>query len=223
MPGSGFLTFTDGQVLTAAQVNGYLMKQAVMYFATAAARSSAITSPEEGMVTYRADSDVIEYYNGSTWIALTDISSTQTLTNKTLTTPNINGAILDRTEENWNIVASPATGTINLDVLTASIWYYTTNATANHTINVRGDGSTTLSSLLAVGDSISVVWANTNGATPYRPSTFQVDGSTITPQWQGGSAPAGGNASSVDIYVYTIVKTAATPTYTVFASQTQFK
>lgn len=150
------------------------------------------------------------------------LTGTQTLTNKTLTTPVINGAILDRTEENWNIVASAATGTINFDVLTASIWYYTSNASANHTVNVRGDGSTTLSSLLAVGDSITVVWANTNGATAYYPNTFQVDGSSITPKWQGGTAPAAGNASSVDMYVYTIVKTAATPTYTVFASQTKF-
>ena len=150
-------------------------------------------------------------------------ATTDTLTNKTLTTPNINGAILDRTEENWNIVASAATGTINFDVLTASIWYYTSNASANHTVNVRGDGSTTLSSLLAVGDSITVVWANTNGTTAYWPSTFQVDGSSITPKWQGGTAPTGGNASAIDVYTYVIVKTAATPTYTVFASQSQFK
>jgi len=150
-------------------------------------------------------------------------ATTDTLTNKTLTTPNINGAILDRTEENWNIVASAATGTINLDVNTASIWYYTSNASANHTVNVRGDGSTTLSSLLAVGDSMTVVWANTNGTTAYWPSTFQVDGSSITPKWQGGTAPTAGNASSTDVYVFTSLKTAATPTYTVFASQTQFK
>lgn len=155
-------------------------------------------------------------------------ATTDTLTNKTLTSPTINtatinGAILDRSEENWNIVASAATGTINLDVNTASIWYYTSNATANHTVNVRGDGSTTLSSLLATGDSITVVWANTNGTTPYYPSAFQVDGSAVTPKWQGGTAPTAGNASAIDVYTYVIVKTAATPTYTVFASQTQFK
>ena len=144
-------------------------------------------------------------------------ATTDTLTNKT-----INGAILDQTEENWNIVASAATGTIDLDVKTASIWYYTSDASANHTINVRGDGSTTLSSLLAVGDSITVVWANTNGTTAYWPSTFSIDGTTVTPKWQGGTAPSGGNASSLDVYTYTIVKTAATPTYTVLASQTKF-
>jgi len=148
-------------------------------------------------------------------------ATTDTLTNKTLTTPNINGAILDRTEENWNIVASAATGTINFDVLTASIWYYTSNASANHTLNVRGDGSTTLSSLLAVGDSMTVVWANTNGTTAYYPSTFQVDGSSVTPKWQGGTAPSAGNASSIDVYTYTIVKTGSAA-FTVFASQTKF-
>jgi hypothetical protein len=141
----------------------------------------------------------------------------------TITNGSLTAAVVDQLEENWNIVASAATGTINFDVKTASIWYYTSNATANHTVNVRGDGSTTLSSLLAVGDSITVVWANTNGTTAYYPSTFQVDGSTVTPKWQGGTAPTAGNASAIDVYTYVIVKTAATPTYTVFASQTQFK
>jgi hypothetical protein len=150
------------------------------------------------------------------------LTGTQTLTNKTLTDPVINGAILDRTEENWNIIATPAVGTINLNVLTASIWYYQGNAASNLTINVRGDGSTTLNSLLAVGDSITVVFANTNGAQAYYANVFQIDGSTVTPKWQGGTAYTG-NSLSVDIYVYTIVKTAATPTYTVFASGTQFK
>jgi hypothetical protein len=140
-----------------------------------------------------------------------------------LTGGTITGSIVDQLEENWNIVASAATGTINFDVKTASIWYYTSNATANHTVNVRGDGSTTLSSLLAVGDSITVVWANTNGTTAYYPNVFQVDGSTITPKWQGGTAPTSGNTSAIDVYSYVIIKTATTPTYTVLASQTQFK
>jgi hypothetical protein len=145
--------------------------------------------------------------------------------------------IADQFQENWNIVASAATGTINFDYKTASIWYYTSNATANHTINVRGDSSTSLSSLLAVGDSITVMWANTNGTTAYYPNVIKIDDGfsgytvTVTPKWQGGTAPTVGNASSIDLYVFTIVKTAAQgagsppatpPTYTVFASQTKF-
>jgi hypothetical protein len=154
-------------------------------------------------------------------------SSTSTLTNKTLTTPAINGAAFkDGTvkglEEDINIVASAATGTINLEVDTASILYYTTNATANHTLNIRYNSSTTLSSVLPVGDAITVVWMNTNGATAYYPNVVQVDGTTVTPKWQGGTAPTSGNASSIDAYTFTVIKTEATPTYVVLGSQTQF-
>ena len=120
------------------------------------------------------------------------------------------------------MVASAATGTINIDTNTSSAWYYTSNATANHTLNFRGASGTTLNSLIATGSSITIAWANTNGATPYYPNVIQIDGSTVTPKWLGGTAPTAGNASSIDLYVFTIVKTAATPTYTVFGSQSRF-
>lgn len=144
-------------------------------------------------------------------------TDTQTLTNKTLTAPVLLGP-----EERCNVVAAAATGTINLDVLTAGVWFYTTNASANHTLNIRGNSGTTLNSLLAVGDSITAVWLNTNGATPYYPNVIQVDGSNVTPKWQNGSTPSSGNASSIDAFTFTIIKTAATPTYTVLGSQTKF-
>ena len=155
------------------------------------------------------------------------LAGSETLTNKTLTSPTINTAIIGDgvvrgLEEDVNVVASAATGTINLEVATASIWYYTSNASANHTLNIRYSSTTTLNSALATGDAITVVWMNTNGGTAYYPNVIQIDGSTVTPKWQGGTAPAAGNASSIDVYVFTIVKTAATPTYTVFASQTKF-
>jgi hypothetical protein len=124
--------------------------------------------------------------------------------------------------ETCNVVASAATGTINVDAKTSTVWYYTSNASANFTLNFRANSSTTLASILATGQSITIVFLNTNGATPYYPSTIQVDGSTVTPKWQGGSAPTGGNASSIDAYSFTIIKTAATPTYTVIGSQTKF-
>ena len=123
-------------------------------------------------------------------------------------------------EEDVNVVAAAATGTINFDVATASVWYYTTNATANHTLNFRYDGSNSLSSKLAVGDAITVVWLNTNGATAYYPNVIQIDGSAVTPKVP--AAISAGNASSIDAYVFTIIKTAATPTYTVLETQTKF-
>jgi hypothetical protein len=63
---------------------------------------------------------------------------------------------------------------------------------------------------------------NTNGVTAYYPTAFQVDGTAVTPIFQGGAAFSAGNASSVDAYSFTIIKTASTPTYKMLASQTQF-
>ena len=123
-------------------------------------------------------------------------------------------------EEDVNVVASAATGTINFDVSTASVWYYTSNATANHTLNFRYSSGTTLNSALAVGDAITLVWLNTNGSTAYYPNTIQIDGSAVTPKVP--AAISAGNASAIDAYVFTIIKTAATPTYTVLETQTKF-
>jgi len=122
-----------------------------------------------------------------------------------------------------NVSATAATGTINVEVGSlGSVWYYTTNASANFTLNFRKSSSVSLSTLLAVGQSITITFLNTNGSTAYYPTAFQIDGSSVTPKWQGGTAPTAGNASGTDIYAYTIVKTASA-TYNVFASQTQFK
>lgn len=123
-------------------------------------------------------------------------------------------------EEDVNVVASAATGTINFDVATASVWYYTSNATANHTLNFRYNSSTSLSSMLAVGDAITLVWLNTNGSTAYYPNTIQIDGSAVTPKVP--AAISAGNATAIDAYTFTIIKTAATPTYTVLETQTKY-
>ena len=133
------------------------------------------------------------------------------------------GTLADTTirgiEEDINVVASAATGTINFDVSTASIWYYTSNATANHTLNIRYSSSVSLNTALAVGDAITVVWLNTNGTTAYYPNTIQIDGTTVTPKVP--AAISSGNASAIDAYSFTIIKTAAN-TYTVLETQTKF-
>lgn len=148
------------------------------------------------------------------------LTGSQTLTSKTLTAPIITDAVLKGSEEDVNVVASAATGTINFDVSTASVWYYTSNASANHTLNFRYSSGATLSSVLAVGDAITLVWLNTNGSTAYYPNVIQIDGSAVTPKVP--AAISAGNASSIDAYVFTIIKTAATPTYTVLETQTKF-
>lgn len=124
--------------------------------------------------------------------------------------------------ESVTITAAAPTATTNYDYVTQSVQYYTTNASTNFTLNIRGNNATTLSSLLAVGKAVTLVLMVTNGGTAYYPNVIQIDGSTITPEWQGGTAPTGGNANSIDVYTFTVIKTAATPTYVVLGAQTQF-
>ena len=117
--------------------------------------------------------------------------------------------------------ATAATGTVNYDVLTQAVWNFTTDASANWTLNVRGDGSNSLDSIMDTGESITVAHIVSQGATAYYNSAFTIDGSSVTPEWQGGAAPTEGNINSLDTYSYTIIKT-ADATFTVLATQTQF-
>ena len=117
--------------------------------------------------------------------------------------------------------ATAATGTINYDVLTQAVWNFSTDAGANWTLNVRGDGSTSLDSIMDSGESITIVHVVKQGSSAYYNSAFQIDGSSVTPEWQGGSAPTGGNVNSLDAYTYTIIKTGSA-TFTVLAAQTQY-
>lgn len=151
----------------------------------------------------------------------------QTLTNTTLTSPTINGGTIDSAyliapSEKITVSATAATGTVNFDTITQTILYYTTNASANFTLNFRGNSGTTLDSIMATGESLTATFLNTNGATPYYPNAFQVDGGSVTPKWSGGTAPAAGNASSIDAYSFTIIKTGSA-TFTVLAGAVQFK
>jgi hypothetical protein len=112
-------------------------------------------------------------------------------------------------------------GAINLDAKTNSVFFYSGNATANWTLNFRGDGSTTMNTYLAIGKSATVVLLANQGVTPYYPTAFTIDGTSVTPRWLGGAAPTAGNASSTDVYSFTIIKTAAS-TYTIIASQARY-
>lgn len=129
--------------------------------------------------------------------------------------------VLANSSEVVTVNASAAGGTINYDVTTQSIAYYTVNASSNWTVNFRASVGTTLNTALATGRSLTVALMATQGATPYYNNVIQIDGNTITPKYQGGIAWTGGNASGIDVYVYTIIKTASA-TFTVLASQTKF-
>jgi len=129
-------------------------------------------------------------------------------------------AIQQITEKITN-TATSATGTVNYDVITQAVLNYTSDATGNWTLNIRGDGSNSLNSIMDTGESLTIAHIVSQGGTAYYNSAVQVDGSSVTPKWQGGSAPSGGNTNSLDVYTYTVIKT-ADATFTVIASQTQF-
>lgn len=129
---------------------------------------------------------------------------------------------LANAKEITTISATAATGTINYDVTTQSVLYYTSNASANWTVNFRGSSGTSLDTLMSTGEAMTVAFLVTQGSTAYYNSAVQVDGNSVTPKYQGGTAWTAGNASSIDAYTYTIVKTGSA-TFTVFAAQTQFK
>lgn len=148
----------------------------------------------------------------------TSFTATQTFTGSTTSI----AAVFQDAAEVTTISATAATGTINYDVTTQSVLYYTTNASANWTVNVRGNGTTSLNTLMSTGQALTVVFLVTQGATAYYNNAFQIDGSSVTPKYQGGTAWTSGNVSGIDAYSYTIVKTGSAA-FTVFAAQTQFK
>jgi hypothetical protein len=164
--------------------------------------------------TYATSSTVTTHTGASTGVhgvtgSVVGTTDAQTLTSKTLTKP-----IFSYPAENLTINAgAPFNGTQTINIVSDyGLYYFTGNATNNWTLNLRGDGSTTLASMLAVGQSLTFTMLVTNSSTAYYQTAFQIDGSAVTPKWSGGTAPAAGNASSVDVYSFTVIKTAATPT-----------
>ena len=186
--------------------------------------------------------------NVTTNLPVVTLTGTQTLTNKTLTTPVIssisNTGLLTLPTSTDTVVARATTDTLTNKTLSYPIesafttatgfagyqfylqtnngvQYITANSTANGTLNLTAASGTTLNSIMATGQSASCVLLVTNGTTAYYPTAYQVDGSAVTPKWAGGTAPSAGNASGIDVYSFTIIKTGSAA-FTVLAGQTKF-
>jgi hypothetical protein len=173
---------------------------------------ASITAPSSVVLTLPTTTGTL----ATTGDVSTTVSNYAPLTSATLTRP-----VLVSPLEPVTIAATAATGTVQVDIVTSGVKYFTSNASADWTFNFRGDGSTTLNSLMSTGQAITVAFLVTNGSTAYKPTVFQVDGSAVTPKWNGGNAPAAGNANSIDSYTFTIIKTASA-TFTVLGAQTKF-
>ena len=148
----------------------------------------------------------------------TTFTATQTFNGSS----SVLAAVFANAAETTTVSATAATGTINYDVTTQSVLYYTTNASANFTMNFRGSSGTSLNTAMATGQTVTVVFLNTNGTTAYYNNAVTIDGNSVTPKYQGGSAWTSGNASAIDAYSFTIIKTGSAA-FTVLTSQTQFK
>jgi hypothetical protein len=205
----------------AATLTGILKGNGTSAFSAATAGTDYL-APPSGTAILKANSggalanatagtDYVAPGTATTFTALQTFAGTTS--NADLKTSNI--------IETATVSATAATGTINYDITTQSVLYYTTNASANWTVNFRGSSGTSLNTVMSTGESMSVTFLVTNGATAYYNSAVQVDGSSVTPKWQGGSAPTSGNASSIDSYTYVIIKTGSAA-FTVLAAQTKF-
>lgn len=150
--------------------------------------------------------------------AKASLTGAETLTNKTLTSPLLNGAAA----EVWAFYgAYPGAATAYLST-NNSIQWYGANSTASGALNLTWSSTTALNTYLIAGQSITATVILTNGATPFYPSSITVDGSApSTLRWSGGTAPTGGNANSWDVYTFTIVKTGSAA-FSVFASVSKF-
>ena len=181
--------------------------------------SNEITAMSNLVTTGALDSGSITSGFGSINNGSSAITTTGTVTAGIVDTSAGELKITPVTEE--GSVDTGTSGTINVDCDSKGVIFFTANQTANRTINFRGDGSTTLNSYMDTNDVITISLMMKQGSSAYYLNAFQIDGSSVTPEWQGGTAPSAGNANSIDVYTVTIFKTASA-TYTVLASQVQY-
>ena len=210
-------TSTAGTVTSASVVstNGFAGTVATATTTPAITVSTSITGVLKGNGTaISAGTAGTDYVAPGT---ATTFTATQTFSGTSATLAEV----LTNAAEVATISATAATGTINYDITTQSVIYYTSNASANWTVNFRASSGTSLNTAMSTGQSVTAAFLVTQGSTAYYNSAVQVDGSSVTPKYQGGTAWSAGNASSIDVYMYTIVKT-GNAAFTVFTSQTKF-
>ena len=193
MAGLGRQVFTAGEVLTAADVNGYLMDQTVMVFADAAARTAAIAAPTEGMVTYLSDTNALEYYDGSAFVSVSNPGDITAVTAGTaLTGGGTTGDV-----------------TLNVDLAAVHTADFITDATTARTLTSTDAGKTILftsasavtitvdaSTDIPVGERVDII-ADGAGALTVTASTATVAGAATSTT--SGSFTIGGQYSAATL------------------------
>ena len=214
---TGLLATSQIPTISTSQISGLAASAT-----TNTTNASNITSGTLQVGIFPASGVTPGTYGSSTQIPVLAVDSIGRITLASTATAAGTPTSVGYLRETITTSATAATGTINFDVLTQPTLYYTSNATGNFTLNIRGNISNTLDSLLTTAQSLTVTFLNTNGATAYGASAINVDGSPRTVKWLNGtgSVPTP-NASAVDAWTLTIIKTAAN-TFTVLGSLSKF-
>jgi hypothetical protein len=226
--GSGLLVFATSPSLTTPTLGVASATTINRVALTTPATGSTLTVADGKTLTANnsitlagTDSTTMTFPTASATVAGLGTTQTFTGTQSLTGSTSIIASLLTNIAEPATISATAATGTIAFYPSSQSVLYYTSNASANWTTNITWSAGTTMNTAMTTGQSVTVAFLVTNGATARYNNVVQVDGSTVTPKWQGGTAPTSGNASSVDVYTYTVFKT-GNAAFTVLASQTKF-
>jgi hypothetical protein len=228
-------TATTTPALTVAGTSGGLV-----YFASGSTWASSAALTQYGVVygggagaspvstAAGTTGQVLTATTGSapTWVTPTagvslSANNTWTGTQTFSGSSSIFGTSLLDSNETVNVVAAAPSSTTNFYVQSGSVQYYTSNAANNWTLNIAFSSGTSMNSALAVGQSVTFALVTTQSTTAYYNSAVTIDTVSVTPKWIGG-APTAGNASGLDVYRFSVIKTASA-TYTVLASLTQYK
>ena len=160
---------------------------------------------------------------GNLTIAAADLQAANITAGNTSVTRLITGEVIEKV--NIDSGAGPS-GTLGVDLATNAVHYYSGNAAGDWTFNFRGDGSTTLASMMATGESLTVGQIVSQGGTAYKITGLQIDGTNLwsNVNWAGGAAPSAGNASSKDVYSFTFVRTGSGASdWIILGSMTNYK
>lgn len=208
--------------------SGYTPIQ-LYYSSTAAATPSAgnLTDGElalntnDGKLYYKSSGGSVQLLASASGLFSSATAYTFTATQTFNGTSATKALQLLNAAETANLLGAAPSSTQNFYVNSGAVQFANANTANNWTLNVAFSSGTSLNTAMSVGDSVTIAFLAQNSTTAYYQTAFNIDGTSATVKWLGNAAPTNGNANSIDVYTYTIIKTASA-TYTVLGSQSRY-